>query len=349
MILPRKSVQAMHAYVPPLEGRRGAIRLDFNENTTGFPWAYDTAPDIATAYPEYSAFLDKLSSTWKLPRANLFLTNASDEGIFVIAFTFIEPDRDVAVTATPTFALIPHSLKLVQSRLLEVPITDDFQFDVPAIERALSRGVKLAIFASPDNPVGCGLPVHVVEAWCRRYPGTLFVIDEAYAEYSGVTVLPLLEAFDNLLVTRTFSKAWGMAGLRLGVVIGHPTLIEAMSRVRSPYSVNSYALSVAGRLLDKGDAVRLEAKAVMERKARAVGQVMALGLSVVEGSANFFMINLGSRAAEFCRFFREQGILVRDRSSMFKLDGMVRVSIGSEDEMESFYNVLRGWQPAPSI
>lgn len=345
MILPRKAVQAMQPYLPPLEGRRDRVRLDFNETTTGFPWAYDDAvpADVYTAYPEYGAFLARLAEVWGIPRERILLTNASDEGLFVIAFTFVEPDRDVAVTAAPTFALIPHSLRLVQSRLVEVPITDHFEFDVNAIDRVLTEGARLAMFASPDNPVGCALSVETVARWCRSHPDTLFAIDEAYAEYSGVSVLGLIDRFDNLLVTRTFSKAWGMAGLRLGVVIGQESLIEAMSRVRSPYSVNSYALTVATRLLANPQAVAVEARATMARKARVVAAVRARGLRVVEGRANFFMIDLGERAKDFCAFFRERGVLVRDRSSMFKLAGMVRVSIGSEREMALFGQVLEGW------
>lgn len=341
MIPPRKTVQEMKAYVPPLEGRRPFVRLDFNENTVGFPEAYDgIEPTLLTAYPEYDEFQDKLSRLWGIPRERILLTNGSDEGLFVIAFTFIEPNQDTAVTTTPTFALIPHYLKLVQGRLVEVPYTSRFEYDLDTIETVLKGGVKLAVFASPDNPVGAVLPVDAVRDWCGRYPDTLFVIDEAYAEYSGVTVLPLLDQFDNLLVTRTFSKAWGLAGLRLGVVIGNEKLVEAMQRVRSPYSVNALALQTASRLLDQADAVRAEARSTMARKARIVAAVQERGYRVVEGRGNFFMIGVGWEAPEFCRFFRERGILLRDRSGHPFLRGLVRVSVGTEAEMARFLEVL---------
>ncbi len=347
MIKPRKIVQDMKAYVPPLEGRRPYIRLDFNENTTGFPEAADGIPaELLTTYPEYDEFVRQLSATWQIPRERILLTNGSDEGLFVISFTFIEPNEDTAITATPTFALIPHYLKLVQSRLVEIPYTPDYQYDLATIEETLDAGVKLAVFASPDNPVGALLPVETIRQWCGRYRQTLFVIDEAYAEFSGVTALPLIDEFQNLLVTRTFSKAWGLAGLRLGVVIGHPEMVQAMEKVRSPYSVNNLALQTASRLLGDMDKVRREAQSTMARKARIVAEVKNRGYKVVEGQGNFFMIGVGWEAREFCEFFQRRGVLLRDRSSHPFLRGMVRVSVGTDAEMARFLEVLDEYRSA---
>jgi histidinol-phosphate aminotransferase len=350
-ITPRQAVAAIRPYQPPLEGRRDFIRLDFNENTTGFPWAYseDTPGELLTAYPEYDRFLEAIAQAWNVPTDRLLLTNASDEALFVIAFTFIEPGQDTAITAAPTFALIPHYLKLVQSKLIEVPITDDLEYDTPAIEAQLRQGVKLAMFASPDNPVGCLLPLDKVRDWCARFPETLFVMDEAYAEFSGVSALPLVDEFANLLVTRTFSKAWGLAGLRLGAIIGRPELIDYLKRVRSPYSVNAYALHMAIRMLPRYDEIKAEAQVVMQRKARIVETVRNRGYRVVAGHANFFMMAVGFEAKAFCEFFRERGILLRDRSSMHKLEGMVRISTGSEAEMQQFLDVLDAWRQSRAL
>lgn len=150
MSKPKKAVSEIQPYKPPLEGRRGKIRLDFNERTTGFLSDGDTEADSwLTAYPEYSDLLQQLSTTWELPTDRFMLTNGSDEALFVIAFTFIEPNTDTAVTSSPTYSLIPHYLQLVQSQLVEIPVTDDLTFDRPAIEQALTQEPKLAMFASP--------------------------------------------------------------------------------------------------------------------------------------------------------------------------------------------------------
>jgi histidinol-phosphate aminotransferase len=298
MIQPRKTVQMLQAYSPPLEGRRGLMRLDFNENTTGFPESYGGhEPSLMTSYPEYQELLDTLSTQWQIEQDRLLLTNGSDEGLFTTAFTFIEPNVDTAVISSPTYALIPHYLHLVQSRVVEVAVTDAFEYDVDGIEAVLRQGVKLAMFASPDNPTGAMIPEAKLRQWCRDFPETLFVIDEAYAEYAPTTALPLTDEFHNLLVTRTFSKAWGMAGLRLGVVIGHPQLVEAMRRVRSPYSVNTLAVSTACRLLQQSRAVLEQARETMQRKARVIEAVQQAGYRVVPASAPRRFANFSVRQA----------------------------------------------------
>src|SRR5262249_14594228 len=145
--------------------------------------------------------------------------------------------------------MIAHYLKLAQAKLVEITATKDLEFDIPAIEAALSEGAKLAIFASPDNPTGAVLPVETMVAWCRHFPDTLFVMDEAYVEFTDETALPFVQELENLVVTRTFSKAWGLAGLRLGVAIAHPQRIREMLCVRSPYSVNALSVKAATEVL----------------------------------------------------------------------------------------------------
>jgi histidinol-phosphate aminotransferase len=350
-IQPRDTVKRLRSYVPPLEGRRERIRLDFNENTTGFPGLYpsvnsevdltdDEAATFLTAYPEYDRLIEALAAAWNVSPEQLLLTNGSDEALFVAAFTFIEPGADRAVTTLPTFGLIPHYLKLVGAQLVEVPYTESLQYDPAAIDPILAEGVKLAVFATPDNPVGALLPVDVIERWCAAYPETLFVIDEAYAEYSETSALPLIQRFGNLLITRTFSKAWGMAGLRLGVMLGAPGLMESLRRVRSPYSVNTFAVQTALRLLPRLEDVQTAARDTMALKARILPEVEKRGYRVIPGRANFFMIAVGPDSATFCAFFRDRGVLLRDQSGRPGLEGMVRVSIGSPAEMERFLAVL---------
>lgn len=338
----RTSVQNIKAYSPPLEGRRQFTRLDFNENTTGYPEYFEgTDGNLLTAYPEYEAFTEQLANLLEVTPDQLLITNGSDEALFVISFCFIEPSRDTAITANPTFALIPHYLKLVQSQLIEIPFTAAYQYDTEAIENTLSTTVvKLAIFASPDNPVGALIPLEKLEHWCQKHPQTLFVIDEAYTEYSRQTALPLIKKYSNLLVTRTFSKAWGLAGLRLGCVIGHPELIATLRCVRSPYSVNTMAVHMASKLIPHYRQVVSDAQKTMERKASLITSIEGRGYSVVNGNGNFFMVKVGWLAADWSAFFRKQQILIRDRSSHPKLPGMVRVSVGSQKEVQQFIDGL---------
>jgi histidinol-phosphate aminotransferase len=323
------------------------VRLDFNENTIGYPEAYPPGmpTDWVMAYPEYQEFIARLAQLWQVSPGELLLTNGSDEGLSVIASTFIEPGQDAAVISKPTFSMIPHYLQLAGARLVEVPVTRTLEFDLPAIEAALAQRPKLALFASPDNPTGARLSGEQVASWCQRFPNTLFAIDEAYVEYAGESVLPLIHRFENLLVTRTFSKAWGLAGLRLGVILGNPVLIEALNKVRSPYSVNTAAVWAADKLLDRTEQVWADAQAAMQRKARLMAGIRDRGYQVMPGHANFFLLAAGIDAARLSAFCQAHGVLIRNRSPQtlpcdHPLWGMIRVSVGSDTENQRLLDCL---------
>ncbi len=340
-IEPRRSVAGVKRYSPPLEGRRGRVRLDFNENTEGFPWAAPGLPLETTAvYPEYGPLLEKISAYFGLDASRILLTNGAGEGLFLASFTFLEPGEDAAVTSAPTFSLIPHFLRIVGAQLVEVPCTETCDFDTAGIEASLGKGAKLAVFASPENPTGAVLGPETVKRWALRFPGTLFVIDEAYGEYGAPSALPHLDACPNLLVLRTFAKAFGMAGLRLGVALGDPGVIEAMARVKLPYSVNAAAVSVAMALLDRAGEVKESAASTMARKDALARELARRGWPTVKGHANFLLLDAGLDAAPLTAFCRERGVLLRDRSALAGTAGKVRVTAGTEGEHERLLDCL---------
>jgi len=337
----RKAVLEMGTYSPPLEGRRGRTRLDFNENTVGFPDQFPhLKADFLTTYPEYQDAVEELAATFDLPKEQVLLVNGSDEGLFVACFTYIEPNQDKALVSCPTFALIPHYLQLCQAEIVQVMVKEDLKPDLEQMERELEKGLKLAALATPDNPTSQVIPTPVLEDWFRRFPSTMFLIDEAYQAYHSETVLPLVESYPNLIVSRTFSKAWGLAGLRLGFLASQPQNIEWMSRVRSPYSVNSMAVDALRKMLPRRDQVAVQAAQLAERKGRVIEEIRNRGYRVTAGHANFFLIWMGPTAPYFVKHCREKGILLRDRSHLPAMTGSVRVSTGSDEEMKSFLEAL---------
>ncbi len=345
----RKSVRGLKPYSPPLEGRRGYARLDFNENTAGFPGVMPGLPDDAvSAYPEYGSFKARLAGVYGVPEECVLLTNGSGEALFTAAFTFIEPGER-AVTSAPTFPLIPHSLRLAGADLAEVPVDRSLEFDVGRIEEELCRGVKLAAFASPDNPTGAVLGPGVVEGWCKRFPGTLFLVDEAYAEYCGSSLMASAAGLGNLLASRTFSKAWALAGLRLGALVGSKRLVDEMAKVRSPYSVNSAALFAASALLPRKAEVEAAAAETMRRKDRLVAAVEARGFRVKKGSANFFLLMAGLDAAALVSHAKSRGTLLRDRSVTSGLPGAVRVTVGTDPENARLLEALDGFRAGRAL
>lgn len=355
-VVPRPVVQHTHAYRPPLEGRRHCIRLDFNENTTGFPanWPLGLAQDetLVTTYPEYERLTHALAKVCALHPDQVLITNGSDEALNVIPQTFIQPQQDRALVCLPTFAMIPHALRLSEAVLTALPLTPELTYDVDAIESALQADFhKLVVLASPDNPTGAMLEKTTLSRWCEAFPETLFVLDEAYSEYQGAdfTAMPLVQRHGNLLVTRTFSKAWGLAGLRLGLVAGHPQLLDYLRRVRSPYSVNTVAVEAALALLPKHAAVLEGANQTMVRRTQLMQALTARGYDVKAGGGNFFLMNLGATSTAFTQFLRQKGLLVRDQSHQPMLAGHVRVSVGSEGENQTFLQALALFEEKTAI
>jgi histidinol-phosphate aminotransferase len=342
MIRPRQAVRDVTVYSVPPEGRRGAVRLDFNENTAGFPDVValgDLPAEVLTSYPEYGALQGALGATVGLPPDHLLLCNGSDDSLSVLAATYVEPaGPGAALVSRPTYALIPYFLQLYGARLVEVPARADLSFDLDGIAAALDRErgrgpVQLAVFASPDNPSGAVLDPGFVLAQCARHPDTLFVLDEAYAEYGAApTLLEEVQRQENLLVLRTFSKAWGLAGLRLGYIAGCPELLGWLRRVRLPFTVNALAVEAALRLLPEAERVQKDAAAAMARKAQLVAALRGRGFTVHDGAANFFLLLVGPSAPRLCAHCRGRGVLLRDRSQLPETAGMIRITVGTAEE-----------------
>jgi histidinol-phosphate aminotransferase len=354
-VLPRLTVQQLKPYHKPLEGRSAFARLDFNENTTGFP---DVYPDgvqafAISAYPEYDLFITRLADFYKVNADSILLTNGSDEGISVAAQTFVEVQGDYAVVSDPCFSMIPQLLTLAGATLREVKVNPDLSFDLTGIEAALQLGAKIAMFATPENPTGAILDREAIKKWCIQFPSTLFVIDEAYGEFADSSMLANLTQFDNLLVLKTFSKAWGMAGLRLGVAFGAPALIEYMQRVKLPYSVNAMAVETANKLLDRANEVKTTAAKAVADINKLADELIDDGYRVNKGFSNSFLLGAGINAERLSEHCRSRGVLIRNRSNSVFVDdlngtrpamwGRLRVSVGTENEHIKFLTALESF------
>lgn len=369
-IQPKKVVMDQDRYKSPKEGRRNYIRLDFNENTAPL-----LSGDDYSAYPEYDPLLENLAEIFAVDKENLLPTNGTDEALSLIASTFIEPSQDQAMVSQPTFALIQRSMVLAGGKTFEVPVRSNLSYDTEELEKVLTDNeIKLATFASPDNPTGSVLDLKLIESWLVKFPRTLFVLDEAYADYiygknayNHTSSIALTRKYNNLLVTRTFSKAWGLAGLRLGIIIGDSEKLEYLARMRMPYSVNSYIANKGSELVALKPRVIEAAIDTMERKASLLKALSDIGYRVVandgtnasdnpnklddivQGSANFFMVNCKDQSGNFCQFMKGEGILVRNRASEdveSPMYGMVRISIGTQEENSQLLKAIRKWRQA---
>ena len=336
IVRPREAVLKMAPYSPPTAGREGKLRLDFNENTVGcslrvieFLRARLNAGSLAV-YPEYGEARNSLADFFQVAPEHLLLTNGTDEAIQVFINTYVNAGDEV-VLLRPAYAMYRFYAQVAGADISEVeylPPLMDFPLD--ELLHAITPATRAVIIANPNNPTGTGVQFHGIERILKRARKAVVLIDEAYYEFCGVTALPLLERAPNLFVSRTFSKVYGMAAMRLGCIFSNPANIAFLHKAQSPYSVNAMAaLAVQEALRDREYIENYVAEVLAARELLCVG-LEKLGIGYVPSSANFVLANLGRRAIEVRDKLRDRGILVRDRS--YEIRGHVRMTAGTREQ-----------------
>ncbi|HSM50157.1 MAG TPA: histidinol-phosphate transaminase [Thermoanaerobaculia bacterium] len=344
---PRPAVEAMAPYSPPTAGRAGKLRLDFNESTRPVSAAVvealraALASELLSVYPEYGAARAAVANHLGVPEAGLLLTNGTDEAIQLLVDTYVEAGDEVLLLC-PSYAMYRFYAERAGAAVRAVDYrADDLSFPLPELVAALSPRTRLVVVANPNNPTGTALPFQGVEellaALEANAPRAALLVDEAYFEFCGVTALPLLP-HGQLFVCRTFSKAWGLAGLRLGCLAAAPANAAWVRKAQSPYSVN--ALAAAAGIAILADPGPVEESV---REAKAARDLLFAGLSrrglrPWPSAGNFVLFRAGERSAQLCAALRERGILVRDRSH--DIPGTVRVTAGTIEQAERLLAAL---------
>ncbi len=334
---PRARVQAMMEYHPPL-GSRDALRLDFNENTLACsPKVREVLGSISagdlTRYPERAPVEAKVASYMGLKASQVALTNGVDEAIHVVFETFLE-SGDELLLPVPTYTMYEVYASATDARVVAVQADDDLQFPFQRLLAAVTPRTKVIAIANPNSPSGSVATREQIVALAQRAPHAIVLVDEAYFHFYGETVIDLVSKLPNLVVARTFSKAYGLAGLRLGLLAGSDETMRWVRRVLSPYSVNSLALACLPAALDDTEYLDWYVGEVLAARAHFEGVLDAAGLRRWPSSANFVLVEIGPEHAEFVRRMREKGVLVRDRSNDPGCDGRVRITIGTRNQMQ---------------
>ena len=333
MLRARTAVQDLPEYHPPLAGRDG-LRLDFNENTEGCsPRVLQqlrkiTADDLAR-YPARGPVEAVVAAHLGLVAEQVLLTNGVDEAIHLLCETYLEPLDEVLVV-TPTFGMYEIYAGATGARVVRVQCAADFRFPLAKVLDGIHPATRLIAVASPNNPTGTVADREQLLQIARAAPDAALLVDEAYVEFHGETVVCDIDSFDNLFVTRTFSKAYGLAGLRIGILAGPRPQMPRVRRVSSPYSVNAVALAVLPAALADSDHISCYVAQVKNGRQRVQGALAALGLHSWPSQANFLLVRIGEKHHEFVSAMRQRAVLVRDRSSDPGCAGCVRITIGSE-------------------
>jgi len=337
MLKARQAVLGLKEYHPPLAGRSG-LRLDFNENTGGCsPRVLErmrqlTADDLAR-YPEREPVEKIVAAKLGVTSEQVLLTNGVDEGIHLLCETYLEAGDEVVVV-TPTFGMYEVLAAATGARVVSVQCDGEFRFPLEGVLRAVSPKTRTMIIASPNNPTGTAATREEILQICRAAPQAAVLVDEAYYDFHGHTVLADIDGLPNLFVARTFSKAYGLAGLRVGILVGAAAQMRPVRRVASPYNVNAVALLALPEALQDGDYLACHVAQVRRGRERLAQHLDRLGIRYWPSEANFILMYIGSRHRDFAEAMRQRGILVRDRSGDPGCDGCVRITIGTSEQMD---------------
>ncbi|MBZ5580030.1 MAG: histidinol-phosphate transaminase [Acidobacteriia bacterium] len=335
-IKPRPAVLAMAPYHPPTAGRAEKLRLDFNENTVGCSprviAALKSGVDAAglAVYPEYGAAKEAIARYFHVTPEQFVFTNGTDEAIQVFVNTYVDDGQEVLILK-PAYAMYRFYAEVAGARLREVEYAaPGLEFPLQQVLDAITPNTRAVILANPNNPTGTGVGLLGIERILHRARKAVVLVDEAYYEFSGVTALTEIERVPNLFVSRTFSKVFGMAAMRIGCLFSHAANIEFLHKAQSPYSVNALAVVAAqAAVADTAYIQNYVAEVLAARELLCVG-LEKLGIGYVPSSANFVLARLGKRAIPVRDALRAAGILVRDRS--YEAPGCVRMTVGTREQ-----------------
>jgi histidinol-phosphate aminotransferase len=296
--------------------------------------------DDLTRYPERESVEVLVAQHLHLKPERVLLTNGVDEAIHVLFQTFLD-SGDELLLPVPTYTMYEVYASATDARVVTVLAGNDLAFPYRALLAAINLRTKVIALANPNSPSGAIITREQITSIARRAPHAVILVDEAYFHFYGETALDLLDSLPNLVIARTFSKAYGLAGLRVGVLASSAEPLHWMRRVISPYSVNSVALACIPAALN--DTVYLDwyVDEVLAARKEFESAIDEAGLRRWPSRANFVLVYIGDKHRDFVRQMNAAGVLVRDRSNDPGCDGCVRITIGTREQMQRAATVLK--------
>jgi histidinol-phosphate aminotransferase len=333
----RKAILERRTYEAPAEGREGKVRLDFNENTAGCSPAVLRALRQMSAqqlamYPEYQKGTERLARYFGVRSQELLLTNGGDDALRVFFDAFVDAGSRVLI-CEPTFPMYRYYAEIFGARVEALRYGPEMEFPMAGVLAALKRNPRVLFIANPNNPTGTLLHVSAVEKILRAAKRTVVVMDEAYADFSGTTLVPLIGKYPRLFVARTFSKAAGLAALRLGAVIGRADSLSYLRRAMPPFPVNVAALVAAEAAARDRASIRGYVRKILRVRKSFERELGELNVRTFPSAGNFLLANFGPDGPRLFQRLEREGILLRERSKELG-PGFVRITIGTRWEMD---------------
>lgn len=344
MLKARDAVRTLKEYHPPLGNRQG-LRLDFNENTSGCsPRVLERLRQIdgesLARYPVRDAGEGAVAEHFGVSPQELLLTNGTDEAIHLVCETYLEPE-DEAIIVVPTFAMFEIYAAQTGSKVISIPAAEDFGFPTDEVIARVTSHTRFIAVANPNNPTGTLVALKDLLRIAEAAPDAAVLIDEAYFHFAGETIVPEWRERPNLFASRTFSKVYGMAGLRIGVLMGHVEQMKMLRRASSPYNLNSVALACLPVALADEQYVSNYVAQCLEGRRELELELAAWNVKHWPSRANFVLMYLGENSKPFVAQMRRHGILVRDRSMDYGCRDCVRITVGVREHNQRMLSALR--------
>lgn len=311
------------------------IFLDANENP--FDNGFNRYPD-----PYQSQLKQEISKLKGVEPNHIFLGNGSDEAIDLIIRIFCEPGQDNIIISDPSYGMYQVSAAINNVAIQKVPLSEEFTFSAQGMLEAADNHSRVAFICSPNNPSGNALDPEEVITMIRKFDG-IVVVDEAYIDFSSTpSFINQLEKYNNLVILQTFSKAWGLAGLRLGMAFSSPEIIQLMNKVKPPYNINILTQTEALKALQKPGKVAEEIQDILKQRDWLINELSSFSQvrKIYPSDSNFLLVRI-TNAKSLFEYLTAQGIIVRDRSKVTHGNDCLRMTVGTENENKRLITAIK--------
>jgi histidinol-phosphate aminotransferase len=348
MVRARANIRRLGRYHPPLEGRGDYdLRLDFNESLRCAP--KEVIRDVIdyvkkerlNVYPEYGDLEGRVAGFFGVRRGQAMLTNGSDQGIDLMFRTYVDPGDEVIIPS-PSFAMFYQWAGVAGAKVKRVSYGGDMSFPAEKVLKSIGKKTRMIILCNPNNPTGTPINPVDIERILKKAGGKAVLVDEAYYEFNGETVLPLLEDYDNLFVARTFSKSFGLSALRIGCLLTSRGNMADLLKVRGPYDISMISKAAVSSAIRNIEPVREYCREVVEKsRPYLLSELERLGVKYYPTSANFVLVRFRGDSGDIAGALKKKGILVRPQSGHPLLRNTVRITIADLKSTRELVRALR--------
>jgi histidinol-phosphate aminotransferase len=336
--LVRPNIRNLKPYSSARDEFRGRAEIFLDANENPYPTAYNRYPD-----PLQLALKERISASKGVPSSRIFLGNGSDEAIDLLIRAFCEPNRDAILVPEPTYGMYSVCADINAVQVQRVLLSSSYDLDLPAIRSATDRSTRIIFLCSPNNPSANLLTRETVLSTVEDFDG-LVVVDEAYIDFSGSeSYTTQLNSYPNLVVLQTFSKAWGLAGLRLGMCFAQEMIVSVLNKIKYPYNINCQTQELVLKALANESQKDRWVNEILNERAKLVAALNDLEMvrHVYPSDANFVLVRVDDASGTY-RLLMEMGTIVRDRSRVVLCEDCLRITVGTPKENETLIRQLKG-------